>query len=218
LEVREDCIYNRAERAKVETTNLALVYFYLGFVCLHVLSGFGPEAIRRLQDQLFVFAASLSVPILIAHMRRVSARKVHFGQSLRQQLSDKYSLDLLDAFHVGVSPGRESRTYAGDCSWDVGYVVFDGGLRFYGDQCDFFVTRDQVISVTVIDRLILPRLLVQFKDPRYDTPRHMRLEIRDVEHNYEKLARAKLMKCEIEQLRPTGHLADVSLPLGDSFA
>lgn len=214
LDIRKDCLYNPAERSKVNGTTHALAFLYVSMQALYVVSNYVHRWHELIRSTLLFSALGLIFPIAIEESRRRSRRKRAFGVTLKPHLEAKYAMDFSRSFHVGVSPGKKAKeTFGSDCSWDVGYLVFNQELYYYGDQAGFRVARSQIRALKIVNRFYEPRLLVEFSDPRVDVPRHLLLEVRDRERNYEKLARLRMIKCEIELLTSDSEPLEVGLPL-----
>jgi hypothetical protein len=165
LEVARNCIYNVSARTRVN----ASLFVVGAIVGIQLLAMFA-RVVLRVPDQLLnpiEISAFGLMPVLIAgELKRIRCRRREFSDMLRPQLEDRYVVDLKAGPHVGISPGRKVRSYAGDHSWDVGFIIVDEGLTYYGDQCRFFLARSEIVKVRVRRSIELfgnPRLLLQFR-------------------------------------------------------
>lgn len=192
-----------------------VVMFVGGFVAT-MLAGPG----RAFTLPSFVILLVYMVVSAFAGMRLAMTYQVRKAHLLRQPLQVKcervYGHDLMDVLLVGVSPGWGKRNYEGDYSWDVGFMVFEGGrMRYFGDRTDFELSPGQVVGVESASdaESIFPRLdVIWQRAPGAD--RHvLGVYVRDSASPRGNRRRARGLLSGIESFREG---AGAPLPTGDS--
>lgn len=108
-----------------------------------------------------------------------------FRPALEKKISGLYGLDLSRELYVGLSPGAVVRSYGGETSWDIGFMLIEPGrLSYLGEKAAFAITPDQVVSVDIRTHGTaltgrFPRVFVTWRDAATQQERTVNLECRD---------------------------------------
>jgi len=106
--------------------------------------------------------------------------KSRVGASIKPAIEERYGVALDGFSHVGVSPNKDAKSYAGDSSWDIGFLAVGDRFVYYGDQCWFTLSRDQIIQYRIVGRPgASPRLLIAYTWPTWEGTRWINIEARD---------------------------------------
>lgn len=147
--------------------------------------------------------------------RRTANRREEFREMLLPQMEDRYVRSLKQAEHVGISPGRRIDWYSGDSAWDVGFLVIEDGVLFYGDQSRFQLVKDDIVGVQVRGTRFLgraPRLLIQYR-AEYGGTAWLAIDVRGRLSLTQQIATLHHLRAQIALQRGGERRAGFALPM-----
>lgn len=215
LEVSRRCIYDASQRSvsnydlSFPRTLTAITLFWWIVHCV------GASGITALDLNWFVLIAALHMGLVSRIVRRATAAREEFKDMLLPQLEDRYVRSLKEALHVGIAPGQKVTRYAGDHAWDVGFLVVEDSLVYYGDQTRFQLLQDDILSVEVARALELggtPRLLVEYRTA-WNHPAWLAIDARGSGSKTQQLAALHHLQAQIAFLPAGQRRTGFSLPM-----
>jgi hypothetical protein len=215
LKVSHRCIYDPSKRSASNydlafpRTLTAISLFWWIVHCL------GAGGIRLVDLNWFILIAALHFGMVSRTVRKASVAREEFREMLLPQLEDRYVRRLSGALHVGIAPGRKLNSYAGDYAWDIGFLVVENGLLYYGDQTRFQLLREDILRVEISRSLQFggaPRLLIEYRTA-WNHPAWLALDARGGGSKTQQLAALHHLRSQIAFLPPGERLNGFSLPM-----
>ncbi|HTQ11551.1 MAG TPA: hypothetical protein VMI31_15925 [Fimbriimonadaceae bacterium] len=148
------------------TTSLGLMFLAFNFADL------------SWQARSLLISGGLAV--IVSSLRWSIRMMAKAGAAIRPKLEERFGQSFEGFTHVGISPHKKPGIYAGDSSWDIGFVSIGENLSYFGDQCWFTLSRDQILSHRLSCATVAsPRLLIEYTWPSWEGTRWMNIEARD---------------------------------------
>ena len=173
--VPRTCLYNPRKRLPVRA---ALVLGAPTAGCLVITIWLMVMVVHTVPQALLATSVLLGLAYYSARWSLKLQSRV--GSTIRPKLEERFGRSFEDFTHVGVSPNKDAKTYAGDTSWDIGFVSVDDRLAYFGDQCWFSLARDQILRYKLVAPAgNPPRLQIEYVWPGWEGARWINFEARD---------------------------------------
>jgi hypothetical protein len=215
LRVSHRCIYDAAQRSYTNG-DLSLAHTLTALVLLagtvHCMTA---RAFTTADLNLLLLAGALYIGMRTQSIRKSARAREEFRDALVPQLEDRYVRRLSDAMHVGIAPGPKLNRYAGDPAWDVGFLVVEEGLLYYGDQTRFQLLRDDILEVQIQNAFSLmgvPRMLIQYRTA-WNHPAWLAVDARDCGSRTHQIAGLHHLRAQIALLPKGERRHGFALPM-----